>query len=68
MNGSATLDIRRRGTLNGFVKIKGNDMVFISDTEGDEISRKKFHIDQWPTTDSDGTTYMILDGHVMVKQ
>ena len=67
MNGSATLDIRRRGSLNGFVKIKGNDMIFTSENEGDEISRKKFHIDQRPTTDIDGTTYMVLDGHVLVR-
>jgi hypothetical protein len=62
-NGSATLDIRNRGSLRGHVKIKGNQMVFTSENEDDEIGYKRLRIDQRPTLDNNGITYMILEGH-----
>jgi hypothetical protein len=67
-NGSATLDIRNRGNLEGHVKIKGGKMIFTSEDENDEIGYKRFDIDQRPTTDSTGIIYMILDGHRLEKQ
>lgn len=67
MNGAATLDIRNRGSLEGFVKINGDKMVFYSENETDEISYKKFNIDRRPTTDRNGTIYMVLDGHRLEK-
>ena len=68
MNGSATLDIRNRGRLEGFVKIKNNKMIFTSENESDEIGYKRLDIDQRPTTDADGVTYMVLEGHTLIKQ
>jgi hypothetical protein len=68
MNGSATLDIRNRGRLEGFVKIKGEKMVFTSENENDAIGYKRLDIDQRPTTDANGVTYMVLEGHTLVKQ
>jgi hypothetical protein len=66
-NGSATLDIRNRGRLEGFVKIKDEKMVFTSENEDDEIGYKRLDIDQRPTTDANGVTYMILEGHTLIK-
>lgn len=68
MNGRGTCDIRNRGRCEGNVKIDGNRMTFMSENEDDEIAYKKFIIDQRPTTDSSGITYMILDGHRLEKQ
>jgi hypothetical protein len=68
MNGSATLDIRRRGRLEGFVKIKGEKMIFTSENEHDEIGYKRLDIDQRPATDANGVTYMVLEGETLVKQ
>ena len=68
MNGSATLDIRRRGRLEGFVKIKGEKMIFTSENEHDEIGYKRLDIDQRPTTDANGVTYMVIEGHTLIKQ
>jgi hypothetical protein len=67
-NGAGFCDIRNRGRCEGNVRIKGDKMIFISENEGDAIGRKKFHIDQRPTTDSLGVTYMILDGYRLIKQ
>lgn len=66
-NGSATLDIRRRGRLEGHVKIKDDVMVFTSENEDDEIGYKRLHIDQRPAVDSNGVTYMIIEGHRLEK-
>jgi len=66
-NGSSVLDIRNRGRCEGHVKIKGSKMTFWSENDDDEIGYKRFHIDQRPTTDSLGVTYMILDGHRLEK-
>ena len=68
MNGSATLDIRNRGRLEGFVKIKGDKMIFTSENEHDAIGYKRLDIDQRPTTDASGLTYMVLEGHKLTKQ
>jgi len=68
MNGSATLDIRNRGTLRGRVKIKSDKMIFTSEDENDEIGYKRLDIDQRPTADSTGVMYMILEGQRLVKQ
>ena len=62
-NGSGFLDIRNRGRLEGRVKIKGDKLIFTSENEDDEIGYKRLDIDQRPTTDSNGVTYMILEGH-----
>lgn len=67
MNGSATLDIRNRGTLRGFVKIRNEKMIFTSENEHDEIAYKRLDIDQRPTIDANGVTYMILEGHRLEK-
>ncbi len=67
MNGSATLDIRNRGTLRGFVKIRNEKMIFTSEHEDDAIGYKRLDIDQRPTTDTNGVTYMILEGHRLEK-
>src|SRR5688572_1086667 len=66
-NGSGVLDIRYRGRLEGHVRIRGDKMTFVSENDGDEIGYKRFHIDQRPTTDSLGVTYMILDGYRLEK-
>jgi hypothetical protein len=66
-NGSATLDIKNRGHLDGYVRINGDRMVFQSQDDDDAIGRKAFNIDQRPTTDVDGVTFMILDGHRLEK-
>lgn len=66
-NGSGTLTIRNRGRLEGNVWIKRDKMTFMSENETDEISYKRFHIDQRPTTDANGVVYMILDGHRLDK-
>jgi hypothetical protein len=67
MNGSATLDIRGRGSLEGFVKIKGERMLFYSENENDEIAYKRLDIDQRPTTDSNGITFMVLEGETLYR-
>jgi hypothetical protein len=67
-NGSATLDIRRRGSLDGFVKIKNEKLIFYSENENDAIGYKRLDIDQRPTTDANGVTYMILEGERVEKQ
>jgi hypothetical protein len=67
MNGSATLDIRNRGTLRGFVKIRNEKMIFTSENDDDAIAYKRLDIDQRPTTDANGVTYMILEGHRLEK-
>jgi hypothetical protein len=67
MNGSATLNIRNRGNLNGYVKINGDNMTFYSNTEDDAIGYKRFNIDERPTTDGNGITYMVLEGHRLEK-
>lgn len=66
-NGSGTLDIRNRGRCEGNVRIKGDKMTFMSENEDDEIGYKRLHIDQRPTTDSLGITYMVLDGYRLEK-
>lgn len=67
-NGSGTLDIRNRGRCEGHVKIKGDKMIFTSENDDDEIGYKRLDIDQRPTTDSLGVTYMIIEGQRLVKQ
>lgn len=46
----------------GYVTITNNRIVFTSTEEHSTLARKKFSIDQLPTTDSSGTVYMILEG------
>ena len=66
-NGSGTLQIRNRGSLQGIVRINGNKMTFISENETDEVGYKRFDIDQRPFTDTNGVTYIVLDGHRLEK-
>jgi hypothetical protein len=66
-NGSGVCDIKNRGRCEGNVRINGDKMVFMSENEGDEVGYKRFDIDQRPTTDSLGVTYMILDGQRLVR-
>ena len=66
-NGSGFCDIKRRGRCEGKVWVKGDKLVFMSENDDDEVGYKRFHIDRRPTTDSNGETYMILDGHRLVK-
>lgn len=66
-NGSALLDIRNRGRCEGHVKIKGDKMIFTSENEDDEIGYKRLDIDQRPATDSQGITYMIIEGYRLEK-
>jgi hypothetical protein len=67
-NGSGSLDVRNRGRCEGNVRIDGDRMIFISENEDDEIGYKRLHIDQRPTTDSLGNTFMVLNGYTLVKQ
>ena len=67
-NGSGYVDIRNRGRCEGNVWIKGNKMTFMSENDDDEVGYKRFTIDERPTTDSQGITYMVLDGYRLVKQ
>ncbi|HEY9487138.1 MAG TPA: hypothetical protein VIQ51_02330 [Chryseosolibacter sp.] len=66
-NGSGSVDIKNRGRCEGNVRIKGDKMIFMSENDDDEVGYKKFHIDQRPTTDSNGARYMVLDGHRLEK-
>ena len=67
-NGAGVLDIRNRGRCQGNVKIRGSKMIFTSENEEDEIGYKRLDIDQRPTTDSTGVTYMIVEGERLVRQ
>lgn len=67
-NGSGFVDIKNRGRCEGNVWIRGDRMIFMSENDDDEVGSKRFHIDQRPTTDSLGVTYMVLDGHRLVRQ
>src|SRR5690349_9162302 len=67
-NGYGVLDIRNRGRCEGNVKIRGNKMIFTSENEDDEIGYKRLDIDQRPTTDSTGVTYMVLEGQKLIRQ
>lgn len=62
-NGYGVLDIKNRGRCEGNVRVDGSRLIFTSETETDAVGYKRFHIDQRPTTDSLGVSYMILDGH-----
>ena len=66
-NGSGVLDIKNRGRCEGHVKIKRDKMIFMSENDNDEIGYKRLDIDQRPVTDSLGITYMIIEGHRLVK-
>lgn len=66
-NGSGVLDIRNRGRCEGNVWIRGDKMTFMSENDDDEVGYKRFQIDQRPTTDSLGVTYMVLDGYRLEK-
>jgi hypothetical protein len=66
-NGAGVCDIKYRGRCEGNVRIKGSKMTFTSENENDGVGYKRFNIDQRPTTDSLGVTYIILDGHKLVK-
>lgn len=66
-NGSGVLDIRNRGRCEGNVWIKGDHMTFMSENENDAVGYKRFHIDQRPTADSAGVTFMVLDGYRLEK-
>ncbi|MEO5600529.1 MAG: hypothetical protein ABIR06_06355 [Cyclobacteriaceae bacterium] len=66
-NGSGVLDIKNRGRCEGNVWVNGDKLVFMSKDDDDEVGYKRFDIDQRPTTDSLGVTYMILDGYRLVK-
>ena len=66
-NGSGVLDIKNRGRCEGNVWVKGNKLTFMSENDDDEVGYKRFDIDQRPTTDSSGVTYMILDGYRLEK-
>jgi hypothetical protein len=63
-NGYGVCNSKRYGItihLEGRVKIESNRIVFID--EGDpNLGRKRFRINQPPTTDPNGTTFMVLDG------
>ncbi|HET9485962.1 MAG TPA: hypothetical protein VFO54_00925, partial [Chryseosolibacter sp.] len=67
-NGSGFVDIKRRGRCEGKVWVKGDKLVFQSENEDDDVCYKRFQIDESPTTDTLGVTYMVLDGHRLVKQ
>ena len=67
-NGSGFVDIRNRGRCEGNVWVRGDKLVFMSENEEDEVGYKKFHIDERPTTDAQGVTYMVLDGYRLEKQ
>ena len=67
-NGSGFCDIKNRGRCEGNVWVKGDKLVFMSENDDDEIGYKRFNIDQRPTTDEFGETYMILDGYRLVRQ
>jgi len=63
-NGYGVCNSRQSGFVlhfQGRVKINGNRMVFV-DEDNSLVLRKRFRIDQPPTADPNGLTYMILDG------
>ena len=66
-NGSGVLDIKNRGRCEGNVWVKEDKLIFMSEDDDDEVDYKRFDIDQRPTTDSLGVTYMILDGYRLEK-
>ncbi len=47
--------------LEGRVKVEPNRIVFI-DEEEPNVGRKRFRINQPPTTDPNGLTFMVLNG------
>ena len=42
-------------------------MIFMSENENDAIGYKRLDIDQRPTTDSLGVTYMVVEGYRLEK-
>ncbi len=66
-NGYGVCDIKNRGRCEGNVRITSSRIIFTSDNDADNVSRKAFRIDQRPATDADGVTYMILDGRRFVR-
>ena len=66
-NGYGMVDIKNWGRCEGNVRINGNKMTFISENEIDAVGYKRFTINQRPTTDSLGVTYMILNGYRLEK-
>ena len=67
-NGSGFCDIKNRGRCEGNVWVKDDKLIFMSENDDDEVGYKRFNIDQRPTTDAMGVTYMILDGYRLVRQ
>ena len=67
-NGSGFVDIKNRGRCEGNVWVRGDKLVFMSENDDDEVGTKRFHIDQRPTTDPQGVTYMVLDGYRLERQ
>ena len=63
-NGYGVCNSKRYGFtihLEGRVKIESNRIVFI-DEEEPNVGRKRFRINQPPTADPNGLTFMVLDG------
>lgn len=54
-------------TCDGRVSIKDNKIIFTSNKDHSTMYRKKFDIDQRPSIDQNGVTFMILDGERFVK-
>lgn len=69
-NGYGICNTKKWGglTCDGIVKVKSDRIVFTSKRESSTLLRKKFDIDQLPTVDAAGVTFMILDGERFEKR
>lgn len=70
-NGSGVCNSNKLGVplvCEGRVKIRNNKLIFTSTKDDSSMPRKKFDIDQRPTVDRSGATYMVLDGETFEKR
>ena len=69
-NGYGVCNSRKWGglTCEGYVTIKQDKIVFTSNKDKSTLPRKKFNIDQRPTIDANGNTFMILSGERFEKR
>ena len=69
-NGYGVCNTRKWGgvTCEGYVKVRARHLVFVSNDDDSSLARKRFRIDQRPTTDANGVVYMELSGERFERQ
>lgn len=70
-NGYGVVNSKKLGvslTCEGRVSIKEDKIIFTSNVKDSTLPRKRFKINQKPTIDTNGITYMVLDNERFEKR